>query len=399
MSTDAPEDPSSEKPALGALFLTVVIDLLGFGIVLPLLPLYADDYGAAPALIGLLFASFSATQFLTAPLWGRWSDRVGRRPVILLGLVGSALSYFLFAMSTRLPQPMLWLFVSRIAAGVFGGTISTAYAYIADVTDVSNRGRGMALIGMAFGVGFTIGPALGGLGHAIDPIAPGLLATAFSLIALYVAWKRLKEPVRHRPHGRRTWLDLSSVQRALGTRSVPALLLTIAVAVTCFALMESTLGLLGRRVYEFSITEIGWLFTYLGFWIAFTQGFLVRRFLPRVGERRMAIGGAILLALGLLLFSVDASVLYLACVAPVSVLGFGMIVPSVNAMISLRTDPTTQGEIMGLSQSLQSLARIIGPVAGLSLFGIRWPLPFYAGAAGMVIALGLLLTRGRAAAS
>ena len=385
------EAPVRRSPLL-AVFLTVVIDLLGFGIVLPLLPLYADEHGAPGVVIGLLFVAFSGMQFLTAPLWGRWSDRIGRRPVILLGLTGSFLSYLLFAASEILPYPLVWLFVSRTTAGVFGGTISTAYAYIADVTSTKERGRGMALIGMAFGIGFTIGPALGGLGYRWDPMAPGLIAAGCSALAWLYAWRSLTEPERRRPTTRGTWLDTKAFRRAVGRPGVGLLLLAVFVTVSSFALMESTLGLLAKRVYAFDIHEVGLLFTYLGFWIALTQGLVVRRLLPRVGEVRMARAGAVLLAAGLLLLAADQTVLYLACVAPLSVLGFGMVTPSVNALLSLRTPGDEQGGVMGISQSLQSLGRIVGPMVGLSLFGIAWPLPFRLGAAGMAGAF--LLTLG-----
>src|SRR5687767_11419387 len=166
-----------KRTPLITVFLTVVIDLLGFGIVLPLLPRYADAHGATGLERGLLFASFSAMQFLFAPVWGRLSDRIGRRPVLMAGLMGSVGSYALFAVAESTPWPLAVLFVSRIAAGVAGATISTAAAYIADVTTPEQRGRGMALIGVAFGVGFTLGPMIGGLSYsAAYPWLPGAIA-------------------------------------------------------------------------------------------------------------------------------------------------------------------------------------------------------------------------------
>ncbi len=379
------------RSPLFVVFLTVVIDLLGFGIVLPLLPLYADEHGASPATIGLLFTAFSGVQFVTSPLWGRLSDRIGRRPVILLGLTGSIASYALFGIAEMLPNPLVWLFASRIAAGLFGGTIGAAYATIADVTSERERGRGMALIGMAFGIGFTLGPAIGGLGHALHPTAPGLIAATCSTAALLFAWRRFEEPAHRRPTTRGTWLDLGALRESLARPNVRVLLLAIFVTVTCFALFESTLGLLAKRVYSFGVQQVGWLFTYLGFWIALTQGVIVRRLMPRVGEVRLARAGCVMLAAGLVLLSLDLTVAYLAAVAPIVVLGFGMVVPSINALLSRRTDADRQGGMMGLAQSLQSLARIVGPLAGLSMFGVAWALPFRVGAAGMVAAALLAL--------
>ena len=384
------------KASLLPIFLTVVIDLLGFGIVLPLLPLYADQYGASPLMIGLLFTSFSAMQFVFAPLWGRWSDVIGRRPVILIGLGGSFASYLLFAFAGHY-EVLALLFVSRITAGVFGGTISTAYAYIADVTTTEERGRGMTLIGIAFGLGFTLGPAIGGLGHAIAPIAPGLIAAGFSLTAFAFAWRRLGEPERHAEGTARTWLDLAALRTAMATPSVPLILLLGFVAITCFSLMESTLGLLGKHVYEFDYVRVGLLFSYLGFWSALTQGFLVRRFMKRVGELRFVILGAITLAGGMLGLALSEQIAVLAVVAPLPVLGFGMMTPSLNSLLSRRTDPAVQGGILGVNQSLQSMARIVGPMVGLPLFGIDHARPFLAGAGLMVVAVALaaLLARMR----
>lgn len=380
------------------IFLTVVIDLLGFGIVLPLLPLYADEWNAAPVTIALLFISFSALQFVSAPLWGRLSDRIGRRPVILIGLAGSVASYALFAVAA-IDQMLALLFVSRVTAGVFGGTISTAYAYIADVTSSDERGRGMALIGMAFGIGFTLGPAIGGLGHDWHPVAPGVIAATLSAVAWIFAWRRLPEPEGHKPAPRRSWLDLGAFRDAMRARTVGLILLLVFVTVTCFSLMESTVGLLGRRVYDLGFSQIGLVFTYLGFWTAFTQGFIVRRYMKRVGEQRFVVAGALLLGVGMAAFALAPSLAWLLGLAPLAVLGFGMVSPSLNSLLSRRSAKDVQGGIMGVNQSLQSLSRIAGPMIGLPLFGIDVGLPFWVGAGMMGACLvgGVILARAPAA--
>jgi DHA1 family tetracycline resistance protein-like MFS transporter len=384
------------KPLM-AVFLTVLIDLLGFGIVLPLLPLYGDDLGAPKSTIGLLFISFSGLQFFAAPIWGRLSDRVGRRPVLLVGLAGSFASYVLFGVAS-VELSLFWLFVSRITAGIFGGTISTAYAYIADVTSIEERGRGMALIGVAFGIGFTIGPAIGGLGHWIDPVAPGFIAAGFSLAAFLFCWTRLPEPERHAEAAHGTWFDVAAFRRALAVPTVPLLLLLGFLTITCFALMESTLGLLGKQVHHLDYLEVGLLFTWLGFWSAVVQGTVVRRHMHRVGEARFVLLGTLLLAGGMIGFSVAPSLLWLIVLSPLAVFGFATITPSLNSLLSRRSERGVQGGIMGVNQSLQSLARIVGPMLGLSLFGVSVPLPFWVGAGIMAacFALGLLLARGPA---
>ena len=375
----------SPRPLL-SIFLTVVIDLLGFGIVLPLLPLYADEWKASPTTIAMLFTAFSALQFLSAPLWGRLSDRIGRRPVILIGLAGSCASYALFAVAA-IDQLLMLLFISRITAGIFGGTISTAYAYIADVTTTEERGRGMALIGMAFGIGFTLGPAVGGFGHAIHPTAPGIIAAALSLVAFLYAWRKLPEPEGHKPAPRRSWLDLGAFRDAMRAETVGLILLLVFIGVTCFSLMESTVGLLGKRVYELKFHEIGLLFTYLGFWTAFTQGFIVRRYMKRVGEQRYVVIGTIILGGGMAAFALAPSLTWLIALSPLAVLGFGMVQPSLNSLLSRRSAKDVQGGIMGVNQSLQSLSRIVGPLIGLPLFGIDSRLPFWAGAGMMGLCL------------
>jgi MFS family permease len=380
---------------LAAVFFTVVIDLLGFGLVLPLLPLYGKEYGAADATTGAILASFSVMQFLFAPIWGRLSDRIGRRPVILAGLGGSVLSYSLFAIAPLLADPIPLLFASRAAAGLFGGTISTAYAYIADTTGPEERGRGMALIGAAFGIGFTVGPAVGGLGWSLSPSAPGWIAAGFSALALLFALRRLPEPARHVAPPRAAWWDRAAFREALSAPGVGTLFLLTFLGHGAFALFESTLGRLAQERFDFNPKTNGWLFSYLGLLAAFAQGFLVRRFIRRAGERRFAILGTLALGLGLLATGQAPSLALLLLVVPLPVLGFAMLNPSVASLLSRRTNPSIQGSVMGLNQSTASLARIAGPLAGLSLFGvgltsqIGTALPYLAGT--VVMALAFLL--------
>ena len=386
------------------MFLTVVIDLLGFGIVLPLLPLYGEEFNARGVTLSLLFISFSAMQFLAAPIWGRLSDRFGRRPIILIGLAGSVASYTLFGLAPGMSAALVWLFVSRLTAGVFGGTISTAYAYIADVTTTKERGRGMALIGAAFGIGFTLGPTIGGLGYEyLGAGAPGYIAAGFSSLALLFAYFRLPEPERHAEHRARSWLDLEALRNAMKSPAVSTILGTGFVSVSCFALLEATLSVLAKHSYDLSIGQVGFLFSYFGFWSALNQGYIVRKMMKTMGERTLILWGPALLGVGLLIigaaslmverFDLNAGwrIVVLAVIAPLPVLGFGMIMPSLNSLLSRATDATTQGGILGVNQSLQSLGRIVGPFAGLSLFYVNDAVPFLLGAATMVIAMLLAM--------
>ncbi len=382
------------RSPLTAVFMTVMIDLLGFGLVLPLLPLYADRYDASKVTVGLLFAVFSAMQFLFSPLWGRLSDKIGRRPVILIGLAGSFSSYLLFALAELTPTPLIVLFISRIAAGIFGGTVTTAFAYIADVTSREERGRGMALIGAAFGIGFTLGPALGGLGHAyLGSMAPGLIAAGFSAFAFCFALFRLPEPPRHEHVEESGILRIGSLGRVLKIRGAGLLLLVAFVATSAFAMFEGTLALLANDRFEnWDPARNGWLFSYIGFWLVVAQGWFVRKYVSRVGERRFVAIGSLALVVGLVAMGLAKSPILLGAVSPIAIFGFAMITPSVASLLSQRTPATKQGEVQGVNQSVQSLARIVGPVAGSALLAISLVLP-YAVAALLVLGVFLLALR------
>ncbi len=376
-----------KRSALGALFLTVFIDLLGFGIVLPLLPRYADDLRASGWQIGLLFAAFSGMQFLFAPLWGRLSDRHGRRRLILLGLCGSTAAYLLFAFA----KSYALLLASRLLAGVFAATIGTAQAYIADVTGETQRGRGMAIIGAAFGIGFTFGPVFGWLTHDyLGPAWPGLAAAALSFSALLFAWRRLPEPERHAAR--------EPVARFAGLAHVarhPRVMLVVGLqfaATFAFAAFEGTLALLTKREYGLAFRGTGLLFTYIGFCLLVAQGMLVRRLMPRVGERAFARLGALCLCTGLIgIPLVGAGLGGVLPVLAVTVFGFAMLTPSLSSLLSLHTPEGMQGEVLGIGQSSLSLARILGPFLGNVLFARDTELPYWAAAAVMLVAAALTL--------
>jgi MFS family permease len=419
------------------IFLTVFIDLLGFGIVIPLLPRYAaflqmtgrdrsltpeepvqstsDDATsvgwrseltpAQNAIIGLLMSSFSAMQFLFAPVWGRLSDRVGRRPVLILGLLSSALFYGLFAFATHIRSLPL-LFLARIGAGVAGATIPTAQAYIADCTPPEERGRGMALIGAAFGIGFTFGPLLGSFWVSDDPAgspssAPGVVAAGLSFLAFCLAVVILPESL---PPGsgsvERGWLNLAALRAGLRVPAIGSLLLVFFVATVAFAGFEGTLARLTRDGFGLSDRDNFFLFAYIGLLLSLSQGLFVRRMMLRLGELTLTVLGALLMTVGLAGLAVAAwqsSQAVLLAVLPIAVLGFASLTPSVQSLISRRSDPSIQGGVLGLAQSVSSLARILGPLLGNLLYGYRpaytlHTLPYVLGAA--LMALALVLTLG-----
>lgn len=364
--------------------MIVFIDLLGFAIVLPLLPRYAERFHASNATIGLLFSCFSAMQFLFAPLWGRLSDRVGRRPALLAGLAGSVVCYSLFGIAT-IHESLTLMFVSRIGAGIAGATISAAQAYIADATDLKNRAKGMALIGAAFGVGFTFGPIIGSISlpHQAESIKlnslPGFIAAGLSLIAFLIALFKLPESIRpDSPRERRTWIDIRALREVTRIPSVLLLLGFFFLSTFSFAQFEPTLSRLTNTAYHLSDRSNFYLFSYIGLVLTIVQGGIVRRIAPRVGEAWLLNVGALLMCGGLMLIGVAAThpslTLLLVSIA-IAVCGFAFVTPSVQALVSRRSDPSRQGEVLGLNQSAAAMARILGPISGNILFGvgIRWP--------------------------
>jgi MFS family permease len=384
--TDAPR-----KASLLVIFLTVFIDLLGFGMVLPLLPIYAKDFaeqlGLEPGhsrigvIIALLMSSFSFMQFMFAPLWGRLSDRVGRRPVLMIGLAGSVVFYTLFGIATVMKSLPL-LFASRIGAGVAGATISTAQAYIADATSLANRARGMAMIGAAFGLGFTFGPLFGFLavpsGTGDPGPGPGYAAAGLSAIALCLAYFKLPESLRpdsqaQRPH----WLDTRALRGALATPAVGLLLLTIFIYVFSFANLESTLSLMINAEdvgYAFDFREVCLTYAFIGFVLTMVQGGIVRPVSTRVPEAVMAMGGSVVEIIGFVVLTqaaITPSLPLLLVGLGIVVTGFAFVTPSLNSLLSRWSDPAKQGGILGIGQSISALSRILGPMAGVPLFENR----------------------------
>jgi MFS family permease len=349
-------------------------------------------------------ASFSAMQFLFAPLWGRVSDRVGRRPVLMLGLAGSTVFYGLFGYATSLGNggQMLglgvlpWLFICRIGAGIAGATIPTAQAYIADVTGPTERAKGMALIGAAFGIGFTFGPLLGAafLGASSGPSpAPGYVASVLSGLAFLSSVFLLPESLRPDvAREARHWLDLKALRAALTLPSIGLLLFTIFLTTFAFAQFESTLSLLTDHLgladkYNYFV------FAYIGFILSLSQGILVRRLVPKVGEFKMAVAGTLLMTAGLLLIGFagkSASRPMLYAVLPICVVGFSALTPSLQGLLSRRTAASQQGGILGVGQSMSALARILGPWIGMQLNEKQITLPYWVGAG--IMAVGVLLT-------
>jgi MFS family permease len=357
----------------------VFVDLIGFGIVMPLLPIYSKRFGANGFEIGMIIASFSVMQFLFAPAWGRLSDRIGRRPVILVSNAGSAISYLLFAVaSTMTGESGLWIMlVSRVFAGICGANLSVANAYIADITPPEKRTQKMGLIGMAFGFGFIFGPALGAFSfHHFGLPGPGWTAAAFcaanfllGCVVLAESWKPNSDHAAPRP-------SLSQWTHILNRPTVGFVIGIYFLATFCFACFESTFSLLVKERFHFDESQAGYLFTYCGVLAALLQGGLVGRLNKQFGEQRLIFGSLVLLAISLAALPLISTLGWLLLTLGLFAAGSGINRPPTFGLISMRTPPQEQGATLGVAQSIASLARIAGPIFANVLYASHAALPY-----------------------
>lgn len=378
------------------LMVTAFVDMIGFAIVLPLLPLYALRLQAEPWVIGWMIAIFSVTQLASAPFWGLFSDRFGRRPAILLGLTMSALAFTIFAFATT-----IWmLFLTRFVQGFGGGTTGVAQAYIGDATEPRHRARALGWLTAATSAGVMIGPALGSLAFQLGPAMPGLLAAGLCLANVASAWRWLPESHKeeHRYHpGRRAATDPAGVERQKrsvfeGIREVvvtprgdvPRLIWIYAVGMLGFMSMTSVLSLYLEA--QFGITEetIGPFFLYIGFLSIVMRAFVLGRMVDRFGETRVMRVGAVLLGLGLLSIPLPDFVVGTALVMGLVPMGTALLFPSVSALVSHRASRSELGQTLGVQQAFGGAARVIAPVWATAAFqGLGMSVPFFI-AAGVV---------------
>ncbi len=355
-----------KRSPLVIIFVTIFLDLVGFGIVLPLLPFYAQHFGATALVVGLLSTSYSLMQFLFAPIWGRISDRVGRRPIILLGLFGSVVSYLIFGLAHS-----LWvLFISRVCAGIAGANISTAQAYIADSTPPERRARGMGLVGAAYGLGFIFGPAIGGTLSHFALNLPPLFASALSFCNFVAALFLLPEslqPENRTSHSRRG-LNLGRIRVALMHPQLGIFMMLFFIVTFAFANLEATFALMTQKKFGFEAHENGYLFAYIGVLITLMQGALIGHLVGWVGERKLISVGLFSMIFGLGLLPFAPSLFVLLIVLAILTFGQGVTNPSITSSISQVSGPGDQGGILGVTQSLGSLARILGPIWGGLVF-------------------------------
>ena len=366
------------RPSRLIIFLSVFIDLIGFGIVLPLLPGYAEDFGAKSFAIGGIIASFSLMQFLFAPVWGRWSDHIGRRPVILIGNLGAAASYALFAYASGLQGTwaLWWILASRVFAGISGANISVASAYIADISPPEKRSAGMALIGIAFGLGFIFGPAVGAFtADLFGKTGPGWVAAGFCAANFILGWFILGES---RQPGSAPAAARPKFTQWGHTLAQPRLGLLIAIfffATFCFTCFESTFPLLLQPAsgHSFGLEnrdQVGYLFAYAGIITVLVQG-LIHRLVKALGEPRLIFGSLFIFAIGLVALPFQTHLTGLLIALAVLAIGSGLNRAPVFGLISLKSPSHEQGANLGVAQSFGSLARILGPVFATTLFFMR----------------------------
>ena len=377
------------KPGLPVVYLTVFVDLVGFGIILPALPYYAEAFGATGVWIGAILAAYSAAQLVGASLLGRLSDRVGRRPILLLSLAGSAASLVLCGLAGS-----LWLLlVARALAGLFGGSIAAAQAVIADVTAPGERAKYMGLLGASVGLGFVFGPAIGAglsrFGFGAAAFAAAGLAALNLVFALFRLPETRTAEKRIRPHARFDW---SSFVDALRHPSIGRLLAATFLSTLAFVAMEATFALLGQARFGLDAGRLGLVFTYVGVVMVIVQGGLVGRLAPRFGERALATAGALIMAasLGALPF-VPSFGIALGVLAALAV-GQGLTTPMLATLLSRATDADEQGGTLGLGQSLAAAARAVGPIGAGWLYDRAAAAPYAVSAAVMVLAALLVRT-------
>ncbi|HEY9013779.1 MAG TPA: MFS transporter [Gemmatimonadales bacterium] len=375
---------------LAVLIAVNFVDMIGFMIVLPLLPFYALKLHASAETIGQLIASFSIAQLLAAPLWGRVSDRYGRRPALLIGLSASAAAYVVFGLASS-----VWLlFLSRLVQGAGGGTTGVAQAYVADTVAPADRARALGWLSAATSAGVMVGPAIGSFAAHFGQAAPGLLAAALCLINVFLAWRWLpesySEKVRLESHTRRpvwhpAWLALRHPTTPIGR-----LLWIYGVGMLAFASMTSVMALyLGA---EFGITEktIGYIFLYVGILSFVMRSLLLGPIVDRIGEIWAMRIGTALLVLGLALYPLPESLWTLALVIPLVPIGTALLFPATTSLMSRVSDPRELGTTMGVAQTFAGLARVAAPILATVLFqrlGHGWP--FYV-AAGYVALVGVM---------
>ncbi|MEY2448100.1 MAG: transporter, family, tetracycline resistance protein [Acidimicrobiaceae bacterium] len=374
-------------PGFGVIWTTVALDLIGFGILFPVLARYARDAGASPATAGLLVASFSIAQLVFSPINGRLSDRIGRKPVIIMSLVGTAVGSLL----TGLAGSLWLLFLARIIDGASGASVSVAQAAVTDVAPPEDRARLLGLLGAAFGAGFALGPAIGGVAALVNHRLPFFIAAAIAGVNALAAVKRLPET-----HPSRSGVQKSHIRQIRTPErqgSVRRLVLVTFVSLVAFSGFEATFSLLAEARFNLSESSTYGLFFLVGIGLVIVQGGAIHTVVVKLGELRTVRFGLACNAIGLSLVAVDAGWAPLTLALALLIVGQGLVAPTLSSLVAGRTSTDRRGEALGLQQSAGGLARSVGPALGGYLFGQSISAPYLVGAALVVLAILLVTDR------
>jgi len=395
-----------KRTQLATVFFVVLIDLMGFGIVLPLLPFYAKNFEASAIVVGLLYSVYSFAQLIFSPIWGSYSDRIGRRPIMLLSTFGAVIAYIMFGLADSL----FVLFASRIVAGVMGGNISTAQAYISDITSKDERAKGMGLIGAAFGIGFMVGPALAtalihdslhgfiagiGLPNVASWMAankyalPGFFAALMSFCSFSLVLFKLPETVdknaprssdrevRNSVFSKSFWKKLRAQSGADAKGMLIPLLIAYFILTFGQSSLYSAFPLFSKSKLGMSAEQVGMQFFYIGLIAVFIQGYLIRKLTKIFKEEHIFTVGNVLMGIGLGLIPLAYDTLTLSIYLGIMAIGFSLNTPTIMSLISKEAEEENIGAVMGTSQGISGLGRMLGPTWGGLLFGISIGLPFY----------------------
>jgi len=390
-----PLAPASPKGALRIIFIIVFADLMGFGVIIPLLPIYARTFDASNLQVTLLFSVFSLCQLVASPVLGTLSDKYGRRPVLILSQLGSAFGYVILALATEVEWAspfvgLMLLYVSRVIDGASGGNISTAQAYVSDVTTPANRAKGMGVIGAAFGIGFAVGPALGGvLGH-YNVSWPAWAAATFCTVAAVLTYLKLPESrwlkgVSAKPQAdgeTGSWWNPARLKPLVRNRPLMQLQCIWFLSMTAFVMLEAVFAIFLVDRFNYGTVEIGWFFAYVGVIIAIVQGGLIGRLTKRFGEWPLTIAGPLLVTVAMLGYVEVGREVAWAGLALLLVCGLfnatgrSLQTPTLSSLVSKFSPEDQQGVVFGLYHGLGSLARVVGPVGAGLLYDRHHSAPF-----------------------